>query len=74
MKKTYKLKDLGCANCARKMEEQIGRLEKVQKAKVSFMLQKLTITAEEGDFAEIESEASKIIQRIEPHCSLKFEK
>lgn len=73
MKKSYKLEDLGCANCARKMEEQIGSLEKVQKAKVSFMLQKLTITAEEGDFAEIENEARKIVKRIEPQCSLELE-
>ena len=42
MKKTFKLEDLDCANCAAKMETAINKLEGVQKATVSFMTQKLT--------------------------------
>ena len=43
MKKTFKLEDLDCANCAAKMETAINKLEGVQKATVSFMTQKLTL-------------------------------
>ncbi len=43
MKKTYKLQDLDCANCAAKMEDAIGRLDGVSSARVNFMTQKLTI-------------------------------
>ena len=37
MKKTYKLRDLDCANCAQKMEEAIRKVEGVEDASVNFM-------------------------------------
>ena len=37
MKKTYKLRDLDCANCAVKMENAIGKLPEVSSVTVSFM-------------------------------------
>ena len=57
MKKTYKLQDLDCANCAAKMEDAIGRLDGVSSARVNFMTQKLTI-----------DEAQRICSGIEPDC------
>ena len=45
MKKSYKLQDLDCANCAAKMETAINKIDGVNKATVSFMTQKLTIDA-----------------------------
>ena len=53
MKKTFKLEDLDCANCAAKMEAAINKLDGVQKATVSFMTQKLTLEAEEERFDEV---------------------
>ena len=43
MKKTFKLIDLDCANCAAKMETAIKKLPGVTDAYVSFMAQKKTI-------------------------------
>ena len=42
MKKTFKLEDLDCANCAAKMENAIKKLDGVKDATVSFMTQKMT--------------------------------
>mgnify|MGYP002591291662 CR=1 FL=1 len=45
MKKTFKLEDLDCANCAAKMENGIKKLDGVQSATVSFLSQRMTIEA-----------------------------
>ena len=65
MKKTFKLEDLDCANCAAKMEAAINKLEGVQKATVSFMTQKLTLEAEEERFDEsvLAAETAKLLDR-----------
>ena len=39
MKKKFKLTDLDCANCAAKMEDAIKKLDGVNDASVSFMMQ-----------------------------------
>ena len=68
MKKTFKLEDLDCANCAAKMEAAIKKLDGVQSASVSFMTQKMTIEAEDARFDEIVQAAVKCIARVEPDC------
>ena len=70
MKKTYKLADLDCANCAAKMERAIQKIDGVQSASVQFMSQRLTIEAEERDMARILAEAARAIAKIEPHCKI----
>ena len=70
MKKVFKLVELGCANCARKMEDAIGKLPGVTSASISFMTQKLTIEAEDSRFEEIVAEAQKCISRVERHCRI----
>lgn len=72
MKKTYKLVDLDCANCAAKMEEAISNLDGVNSASVSFMTQKLTIEASEEKFEEILKQAVKVCKKIEPDCKIKI--
>ena len=49
MKKTFKLIDLDCANCAAKMEAGINELPGVNKASISFMASKLMIDADAAD-------------------------
>ncbi len=44
--KTYILENLGCAHCASKMEEQIGRLNGVTDATITFATKQLRITAQ----------------------------
>ena len=68
MKKTFKLEDLDCANCAAKMEAAINKLEGVKKATVSFMTQKMTIEAEDDKFDEVVQAAVKCIAKVEPDC------
>ena len=68
MKKTYKLEDLDCANCAAKMEAAINKLDGVKKATVSFMTQKLTLEAEDERYDEVLQAAVKCIAKVEPDC------
>ncbi len=68
MKKTYKMTDLECANCATKMERQISALEGVDSVSISFMLQKMTIVTDDSRHGEIMTEAQKICKKIEPDC------
>lgn len=70
MKKKFKLQDLDCANCAAKMEEAIKKIEGVSDASVSFMMQKLTIDAEESRFDEIMEEVVKVCRKVEPDCKI----
>ena len=70
MKKSFKLDDLDCANCAAKMEAAISKLPGVNKATVSFMAQKLILDAEDARFDEILAAAEKEIRRVEPDCRL----
>lgn len=70
MTKTYKLQDLDCANCARKMEDAIRKLEGVTEVHVNFLTQKMILTADDGRFEEIVKEAAKCIRRVDPDCQV----
>ena len=70
MKKTYKMRDLDCANCAAKMEDAIRKLDGVQDVSISFMTQKLTIQAEEDRLDEIMRQAVKVCKKVEPDCEI----
>lgn len=70
MKKTYKMIDLDCANCAAKMEAAIKKIDGVQDATVSFMTQKLTIQADDACFDAIVQEAVKACKKVEPDCEI----
>ncbi len=68
MRKTFKMVDLECANCARKMEDAIKKLDGVTDATVSFLTQKLTIEADDERFDEIVQVAAKCCRKVEPDC------
>ncbi len=70
MKKIFKLTDLDCANCARKMEDAIRKIDGVQDVTVSFMTQKLTLVADDARFNEIVKEAVKVCRKVEPDCTI----
>ena len=70
MKKTVKLIDLECANCAAKMERAIQKIAGVQSASVQFMSQRLTLEAEEDDWDRILAEVARVIAKIEPQCKM----
>lgn len=68
MKKKFKLTDLDCANCAAKMEDAIKKLDGVNDASVSFMMQKMTIDADDAPFDEIMKEVVEVCKKVEPDC------
>ena len=68
MKKTYKLTDLDCANCAAKMETAIKKIDGVADATVSFMTQKMTVDADDSRFDEIMKQVVKACKKVEPDC------
>lgn len=70
MKKKFKLQNLDCANCAAKMEEAIKKIDGVNDASVSFMMQKMTIDADDARFDEIVKEAVAICAKVEPDCKV----
>ena len=69
MKKTFKMRELECANCAAKMECAINKLEGVE-ASVNFMTQKITISAPDDEFDSVLKQAAKICKKIEPDCEI----
>ena len=68
MKKTFKLIDLDCANCAAKMEAAIKKLPGVADATVSFLTQKMTIEADDLD--AVIKDVVKCIKKVEPDCEV----
>ena len=68
MKKTFKLIDLDCANCAAKMEDAIEKLPGVTGATVSFLTQKMTIEAEDVD--ALMKDVVKCCKKVEPDCQI----
>jgi len=72
MKKVFKLEDLGCANCAAKMEREINKIDGVNNVTVNFITQKLTIESQEQGLDDIIKTIQKTIKKIEPDCILKL--
>ena len=70
MKRSFKLSELDCANCAAKMETAINKLDKVESATVNFMSRRLILEAAEGSFDEAVELSQKAIKKIERNCRI----
>ena len=70
MKKKFKLQDLDCANCAAKMEDAIKKIPGVNDANVSFLMQKMTVDAEDDKFDAIMEEVVRVCAKVEPDCKI----
>ena len=70
MKKRFKLVDLDCANCVAKMEDAIKKVDGVKDATVSFVMQKMTVEADDARFDDIMKEIVKVCKRVEPDCEI----
>jgi Copper chaperone len=66
MRKTIRLQDLDCANCAAKMEKAIANLDGIIDVKVNFMGQKMVLEAKDEDFELLLASAKKAANKIEP--------
>lgn len=70
MKKTYALDELDCANCGLKMEDAIRKIEGVKSVNISFMMQKITLEADDANFERVLKEAVKVCKKVEPDCHI----
>ena len=73
MRKSFKLENLDCANCAAKMEAGINELPGVSKASISFMTSKLMIDADAADeeaLAAIVDAAQAVCTSYEKDCRI----
>lgn len=70
MRKSYKLDEIDCANCARKIQDKIAALDGVQDASVNFMAQKLTLQAEDAEFDAVLDRVVALVSDIEPDCEI----
>ena len=70
MKRTYALDELDCANCGLKMEDAIRKIEGVKSVNISFMMQKITLEADDADFDRVLKEAVKACKKVEPDCRI----
>ena len=70
MRKTIKMEDLDCANCAAKMEEAIRKIDGVSYVSISFMAQKMIIEADDSRFDEIMKEAVKAVKKVDRNCEV----
>ena len=66
----YIVEDLDCANCAKKLEDEINKLEEVHNAVVNFAACKITLESELDNPLPLLQE---VAARVEPDCSIKEE-
>ena len=66
IKKEFRLRGLGCASCAAKIEDKVRKLSGVNDSSVNFMTTKLIIEADESRMPEIIKSTMSIIKKIEP--------
>lgn len=71
MKKVYRLTNLGCANCAAKMERKISALKEVNDVTINFMTTKLTVDMEEENSEATIKKIQEIINKIEPDVCMR---
>ena len=66
MKKSFKMENLDCANCAAKMERAIQKIDGVHSAEVRFMAQRWTMDVDEAKLPEILEQVKKCVSKVEP--------
>lgn len=70
MKKTFKMEDLDCANCAAKMEAAIRKIEGVTDCSVNFLAQKMILEADDAHFDEIVKKAVAAVHKVDADCTV----
>lgn len=70
MRKTFELEELDCANCAMKLENSFKKIDGVKDANVSFIMQKVTIEAEDEVFDKVMKDVIKVCKEVEPDCTI----
>lgn len=70
MKKSFKLDEIDCANCARELEDGLSKLDGVKSVSVNFMTQKLTLEADDAEFDAVLDRVVDFTADAEPDCEI----
>ncbi|MBM6920072.1 heavy-metal-associated domain-containing protein [Phocea massiliensis] len=70
MKQTFKMENLDCANCAAKMEAAIAKIDGVEDVSISFLLEKMTLEADESRMDDILKKAQKACKKVDADCRI----
>lgn len=70
MRKSFKLDEIDCANCALKLEDAIKKVDGVDDAKVNFLTQKLTLSAADDRFDAVLDDVIALVAEVEPDCEV----
>ena len=70
MRKSFKLDEIDCANCARKLQDELARVDGVDAVSVNFMTQKLTLSAADDRFDDVLGRVVALAAKVEPDCEI----
>ncbi len=70
MRKSFKLDEIDCANCARKLQDELAKVDGVDSVSVNFMTQKLTLSAADERFGDVLDRVVALTAKIEPDCAI----
>ena len=70
MRKSFKLDEIDCANCARKLQDELAKVDGVDSVSVNFMTQKLTLSAADERFDDVLDRVVALTAKIEPDCAI----
>ena len=70
MRKSFRLDEIDCANCARKLQDELAKIDGVDAVSVNFLTQKLTLTAADERFDEVFDRVVALAARVEPDCEI----
>ena len=70
MRKSFKLNEIDCANCARELQDELSKLEGVKSVSVNFMTQKLTLEADDAEFDDVLDRVVDFTADAEPDCEI----
>ena len=72
MTKTFLLDEIDCPNCAAKAEANVLKIKGVESASLSFLTQKLIVTANDDIFESLIEDIKKAVRKVEPDCEIKM--
>ena len=70
MRKTFKIEDLDCPNCAAKLERAIADIDGVTKVSVSFIAQKMILEADDSVFQDVVRKIPAAAKKAVPDCTV----
>ena len=70
MKKSFKIRELDCGHCAQEIEEAAAKVAGVNKVRVNFLSERMTLDADDDKFDAVLADIKNIVKTIEPDAVL----